>query len=107
MNHDGGLASGGERQLQRAHGDASLFAARGVGNREVVVAGLEVARETFLEHNEFRRLGSGIRGPLRGNLARENGVAGKDQDGRAIWAHGHFLASLDWSAAALRSGYHR
>jgi len=29
---------------------------------------------------------------MRGNLAREGGVAGKDQDGRAISGHRLFLA---------------
>src|SRR5208337_3352990 len=71
-----------------------LFIGRGVGNREVVGAALEAAREALVEDDEFRTIGmgSGIVGPMRGNLAREGGVAGKDQDGRAIAAHRRFLA---------------
>src|ERR1700686_1214626 len=85
-----------------------LFLGRGVGNREVVVAALEAAREAFVEHDEFGTIGtgSGILGPIRGNLPREAGVAGEDQDGRAMDAHGRFLAlqvgprGSRWLAAA-------
>src|ERR1700687_4332707 len=71
-----------------------LFLGRGVGNREVVMAALEAAREAFVEHDEFWTIGtgSGILRPIRGNLPREAGVAGEDQDGRAMDAHGRFLA---------------
>src|ERR1039458_4156101 len=58
MNHDGRPAGGGERLLQGVHRDALVVVvvvvARGVCDREVVVAGLEVARKAFVEHDEFR-----------------------------------------------------
>jgi len=94
MNQDGRLASGGERLLQVFVPGLVLLIARSVGNREVVLAALEVAREASVEDNEFRTIGmrSGMLGPIRGNLPREGGVAGKDQDGRAIGAHRRFLA---------------
>jgi hypothetical protein len=103
VNQDGGLAGGGQRLLQvfaQAFVQVfalvllKLFIRRGVGNREVVVVALETAREAFVEHDEFWTIGtrSGILWPIRGNFPREAGVAGEDQDGRAMDAHGRFLA---------------
>src|SRR5208283_1366289 len=73
-----------------------LLVERNVGNRQVVLAALEVAREALVEHDEFRPVGmrggtrSGFLRPSRRNLPRKGGVAGKDQDGRAFSAHGRF-----------------
>src|SRR5208337_4651157 len=55
---------------------------------------LEVARKTFFEDDEFRKIGagSGILRPIRRDLPRESGVAGEDQNGRAIHAYRRFLA---------------
>ena len=62
------------------------------------MAAFEAARETFVEHGEFRTMavGSGIPWPIRGDLAREGGVAGEDQYGRAI--HGVVVAFfISWA----------
>ena len=95
MNEDGRLAGGGERQFQVfIHAAYALFNRRSVGDGEVVVAALQVAGETFVEHDEFRtiRMRSGILRPIRRNFPREGGIAGKDQDGRAVHTHRRFLA---------------
>ena len=103
MNQNGRLARSGEGLLQvllqtLVRGFAlvvlDVFDRRGIGNREIVVAALKIARETFVEHDKFRTLGMGrmILRPMRGDLARERGVAGKDQDDRAICTHRRFLA---------------
>src|ERR1019366_6733690 len=74
-----------------------LFIERGVGNRQVVVAALEVARQALVEHDELRPTGmrggtrSGFLGPSCAYVPREGGVAGQDQDSRAFCAHGRFL----------------
>ncbi len=117
VNQDGGLAGSGQRLFQvfvqpfvqmLALVLLKLFIRRGVGNCEVVVAALEAAREAFVEHDEFRTIGtgSGILGPVCSNLPREAGVAGEDQDGRAMDAHGRFLALQVGPGAAdsLRDG---
>src|ERR1700675_819892 len=82
-----------------------LFIAQGVSNREIEVAAFEVAGEAFVEDDEFRAIGtaSGILGPIRGNLAREGGVAGKDQDGRAMHAHWSLSGSASWPQGCLIS----
>src|ERR1019366_2040670 len=113
VNDDGRLAGGGEELLQGFvpivpivpvvlirfvfPAVLVLFNRRSVGNGEVVVGALEVARKAFVEHDEFRSkfrtmgMGSGILWPIGGDLPRKGGVAGKDQNGRAIHAYRCFL----------------
>src|SRR5208282_4575815 len=71
---------------------------RSVGDCEVVVLALEVARKAVVEHGELRIIATESMiiiwgpGPIRGNLPRKGWIAGKDQNGRAIHAlMVHFL----------------
>src|SRR5271165_152734 len=54
----------------------------GVGDREVVLATLKIARETGIEHGELRTefptITTSVPGPIRSNLPREGGIAGED-----------------------------
>src|SRR5208282_1757680 len=105
LNDNGGLAGSRQHppQVRTSLRTSSLKLAfaffrwvrRSVGDGQVVGAGGQGAGKILVENGEFDFAVSGVGSlgpgimvprPMRGNLAGEGGIAGEDQDGRALHA---------------------